>query len=66
MIKLPQQPNKDQILYVRLYQTLTDLFENLRSHVVTAVEDDSELPTSLHLFKKGSRVLRVQRKLPDL
>lgn len=47
-------------------RSLTNLFENLCSHVVTAVEDDAKLPASLHLFEKGSRVLRVERKLTDL
>lgn len=44
----------------------THLFENLCSHVVTAVKDDAELPTSLHFFEKGSGVLRVNRELTDL
>lgn len=44
----------------------TNLFEYLRRHLVTAVKDDTEFPTSLHFFEKGSRVLVVKRKLTDL
>ena len=48
------------------FQTLTDLFENLCRHMVIAVENDAELPASLHLFEEGPRVLWVERKLTDL
>lgn len=46
--------------------TATDLFENLCSHMVAAVENDPELPTPLHFFEKRSGVLRVKRELTDL
>lgn len=49
-----------------LCRTLTDLLENLCRHMVIAVENDAELPASLHLFEEGPRVLRVERKLTDL
>lgn len=44
----------------------TNLFENLGSHLVTAVKDNTEFPASLHFFEKGSGVLRVKGELTDL
>lgn len=66
MLRLVWQPSKDLTLYAAVCPTLTNLFENLCSHMVTAVKDDAELAASLHLFKKGSHVLRVKRQLTDL
>ena len=45
---------------------LFHLFEDLGGHCVAAVENNAELPASLHLLKKGSGVSGVQRKLANL
>lgn len=66
MLRLVWQPSRDLTLYALVRLTLTNLLENLCSHMVTAVKDDAELAASLHFFKKGSHVLCVKRQLTDL
>lgn len=44
----------------------THLLEDLHRHGVAAVEDDTELPATLHLLEQGPRVVRVDGQLADL
>lgn len=56
----------NRLCNLTICRILTDLFENLCSHLVATIENNPELPTPLHLFEKRSGVLRVKRKLTDL
>lgn len=49
-----------------LQNNVTNLFEDLCSHVVVAVKDNAELAAPLHLLEQRPHVLRIKRELADL